>query len=711
MWRGGLAVLAGLLLNAPAYAGLTMTVNDTLDEVDVNPGDGVCSTEAGTCTLRAAVMEANATIEAGADEIRLPAGTYQLTIPVPADAEVSKDAHGSLRLGYYQPLVLSGAGPDSTIIEQTTEDRVILVPLGEQVTIRGVTITGGRALSLLPGEALADYGGGIASFGGLLTLQNVVITGNEAVGPGGGLFVKGGLHAWRTRIVENRSQTHGGGVAVGSFQFSYPFDVTETTISGNRAPLGGGIFYWGRARNFHLSQSLVSANVAEGLRLEDGSLASSGRGGGIEFYMINEPWDESTPGLVETTTVRGNEATDGGGIYQYGFDPMRIERSLVAGNTANDGGGIMVRGPLTVQNTTFSGNDADLGGGITLRRLKLTDGRVQARTSIFTRHVDVVGNTARTGSGLFSNGERNGVFAIATIFANEPATNCTLAASRAAGSGGYNIDSGTSCRLSHPTDQSATDPTLDALADNGGPTLTHARLPGSPALDAYSGGGCPTFDQRQGLRPYGGGCDIGAVEQDAPLFRVFLPPAADLREALGGFTHFNIDPAFTQALMAEGIVLEPIEPGRGQSGAASLPVSGGYLGVRWAQLSTRGGITLRRGKRVARLLGLSLSLEDGTGFVSARRGSGRPGRRSYVAFAAEQAFWQGSQGQATLTLTRRAARELNLRLRTRLFKPGMLVGELLVEAELPEPGQEPPPNQDPLDPPGQSVQKDPPEIQ
>lgn len=135
MWRGGLAVLAGLLLNAPAYAGLTLTVNDTLDEVDMNPGDGVCSTEAGTCTLRAAVMEANATIEAGADEIRLPAGTYQLTIPVPADAEVSKDAYGSLRLGYYQPLILSGAGPDSTVIEQTTEDRVILVPLGEQVTI------------------------------------------------------------------------------------------------------------------------------------------------------------------------------------------------------------------------------------------------------------------------------------------------------------------------------------------------------------------------------------------------------------------------------------------------------------------------------------------------------------------------------------------------------------------------------------------------
>ena len=51
---------------------------------------------------------------------------------------------------------------------------------------------------------------------------------------------------------------------------------------------------------------------------------------------------------------------------------------------------------------------------------------------------------------------------------------------------------------------------LGALADNGGPTATHALLRGSPALDR--GGGCPTVDQRGLPRALGGRCDIGAYE-------------------------------------------------------------------------------------------------------------------------------------------------------------------------------------------------------
>ena len=53
---------------------------------------------------------------------------------------------------------------------------------------------------------------------------------------------------------------------------------------------------------------------------------------------------------------------------------------------------------------------------------------------------------------------------------------------------GYNLTDGaaSACSLTDPTDQIETDPQLELLADNGGPTLTHALLPGSPALDAGS---------------------------------------------------------------------------------------------------------------------------------------------------------------------------------------------------------------------------------
>lgn len=58
---------------------MTFTVNSTLDAVDAAPGNGVCATAGGACTLRAAIQEANAF--GGNDVITLPVGIYALTIP------------------------------------------------------------------------------------------------------------------------------------------------------------------------------------------------------------------------------------------------------------------------------------------------------------------------------------------------------------------------------------------------------------------------------------------------------------------------------------------------------------------------------------------------------------------------------------------------------------------------------------------------------
>ncbi len=63
---------------APAF-GLSFTVNTTTDSIDADPGNGVCADATGLCSLRAAVLEANAT--SNADRIDLPAGTYTLSIP------------------------------------------------------------------------------------------------------------------------------------------------------------------------------------------------------------------------------------------------------------------------------------------------------------------------------------------------------------------------------------------------------------------------------------------------------------------------------------------------------------------------------------------------------------------------------------------------------------------------------------------------------
>jgi hypothetical protein len=78
-------------------------------------------------------------------------------------------------------------------------------------------------------------------------------------------------------------------------------------------------------------------------------------------------------------------------------------------------------------------------------------------------------------------------------------------------SGGNNLVQDDSCNPVG-SDLIVGDALLGPLADNGGPTLTHALLSGSPALDAADPAACPATDQRGVARPQGAGCDVGAFE-------------------------------------------------------------------------------------------------------------------------------------------------------------------------------------------------------
>ena len=102
-------ILSLLWSEQPVWAA-TFTVNDTSDLMDDNIGDGVCHTATGTCTLRAAVQEANA--DPGVDVITLPSGVYVLTL-----TGAGEDAAATGDLDITESLTIIGAGAANTIVD------------------------------------------------------------------------------------------------------------------------------------------------------------------------------------------------------------------------------------------------------------------------------------------------------------------------------------------------------------------------------------------------------------------------------------------------------------------------------------------------------------------------------------------------------------------------------------------------------------------
>ncbi|CAA9381394.1 MAG: hypothetical protein AVDCRST_MAG93-9201, partial [uncultured Chloroflexia bacterium] len=214
-------------------------------------------------------------------------------------------------------------------------------------------------------------------------------------------------------------------------------------------------------------------------------------------------WSDGTL-TVQESTFSGNVANNGPGIYAGGI--VTIERSTFSGNNADvsDGGAIYAAGTMTISNSTFSGNSGGLGGGL------VTGCGSSAAVTIINS--TFAGNTAGSGGGIYRCS--GSVTTKNTVFANNTGGNCVGIVSA-----GYNLSSDSTCG-GIAGDRINTAPQLGPLQNNGGPTLTHALLTGSPAINAGTNIGCPAVDQRAIQRPLGLFCDIGAVELQQPLIQL-----------------------------------------------------------------------------------------------------------------------------------------------------------------------------------------------
>ncbi len=480
--------LTVLLLTPLVARAAEFTVTAMYDRPDDIPGDGICAStpDAGmpsACTLRAAIMEANALGGPERHVIHVPAGLYQLTyqsdggILAGLNEDIRQTAGEGARphdewndLDIGVDLEIVGAGEEATIIEGNGNDRVFHV-LHRESPGSIPRFVGFADLTIRNGHTLQRGAGVFVEQVREAQFEDVTVADNR------------GTHFFRHDGVRYISM--GGGI----FSQAYDLFLTRVTLRNNFAVTGGGL--------------AVAAGWAT---IRDTT---------VEGNEARHPGSDA-PGLT------GSRPGLGGGIALFATEQrptfMWMTGSTLNDNRAYDGGGLAAWGGFSVVNSTFSDNTAEVRGGGAYVRTP-----IGARVSMF-EFATIAGNTAGSGDGggvyreTFSTHGR--LFLARSIVANNTPENCAGAGRPM--SNGHNLEDGTSCGFTWATDLPDTEPLLAPLHDNGGPTATRALLPLSPAANRAGTTGV-RVDQRGVTRPQGSAMDIGAYEDAMPRLRVPFP--------------------------------------------------------------------------------------------------------------------------------------------------------------------------------------------
>jgi len=429
------------------------------------------------------------------------AGVVPRTTVIPVTS-CADSGPGSLR----EAIATAASGDTIDLSQLACGNRTITLASAIQVPIDGLTISGvplARPASrdtagagALPGTGAIIDGGahdrvfdhtGTAAF----LLFGITLRNGHTDGPGGCLRSGGSVTLISSKV---------SGCTIDTTDFG--------AASGGGVSVGGALY---------MSDSEISGNAANGY--------SFVTGGGVAV---------SGPLTMKNSTISGNNASASSGVFGFGGglyanSAASISYSTISGNSATDIGGADLVGrdnaALSITNTTISGNHGGGIGGLLALQAPL---HIASSTIAFNV---ATGASAGTGGLAIANP----AVLESTLVANNTASDGASDVRARCGIGG-SCDSVVvtgsnnligSANLSVPADTMAGDPHLLPLADNGGPTRTHALAMDSPAIDhgnaIGSGGGCLSYDQRGSayLRAFGAGVDIGAFELGAGPDRIF----------------------------------------------------------------------------------------------------------------------------------------------------------------------------------------------
>ena len=403
-------------------------------------------------------------------------------------------------------------GEDSILVPSGTYARTSFLPviiddvkiIGEEV---GTTIIDASAI----GSVLV-----ISGAGKVFEISNLTIQGGVGVGYNvGGISKADGDLTVTNCIVKGNSGDFGGGI----LNRKGSLIVKNTTIIGNSAIRPSVGYGGGGIHNGNGTLTLIDSVVID-------NLAASG-GGGI--------YNSGTMNIMNSTITGNITPISGAGIFNGGNNIANLtianstidKNSIVATSSCGicgQGGGIYTQNILNIKNSTISGNLADVFSGLN-----------------GVGGISNNGLLSLTNSTVTGNFTDYGIKGISTFFFMETTFTNSLIDNDCGGHGLYKTNggnlesSGNTCGLVDPTDQvNILDPIIDLLADNGGPTLTHALLPGSPAINMAQNVNCPNIDQRGAFRN-DGVCDIGAFEFGASFgfaISTSFPKAIKLNESI-----------------------------------------------------------------------------------------------------------------------------------------------------------------------------------
>jgi len=292
------------------------TVNDLGDAVDATPGNGVCATAGGVCTLRAAIQEANALTACSPMTITITAtGTIALGSILPSIARSN--------------LTITGPGANQLTVSGNNAVQVLQINAAtSNITLSGLTVANGRVTNS-PGAGLVNFSNGT------VTLNNLAFTGNRTItgGDGGAIShdATGTLNVNGSTFSGNVSPGAGGAIVVLD---AGTLNLTNCTFYNNTALNGGGVYN-------HPGTTVTLLNCTLSGNTATGGMGGLGSGGGtvnLKNTIIAGNAALSNPDVQGAFTSQGNNLIGNttGGTGFGGADLLNVGALL--GALGNYGG-------------------------------------------------------------------------------------------------------------------------------------------------------------------------------------------------------------------------------------------------------------------------------------------------------------------------------------------------------------------------------------